>query len=53
MKELIFGSKHVYVHILIASSFFSTSLSDKKIIHIDGNKTNNDIKNLDILYKKL
>lgn len=43
------GKKHVYVHILIASSFFSTSMSGQKITHIDNNKRNNSIKNLVIL----
>ena len=46
---LTFGKKHVYVHILIANSFFATSISGQKITHIDNNKRNNSIKNLVIL----
>lgn len=48
-----FGKKHVYVHILVANSFFSSATLGQKITHLDNNKRNNSVRNLDILGQKI
>lgn len=43
------GNKQEYLHRLIAKAFISKNIENYSINHIDGNKLNNSIKNLEIL----
>ena len=41
------GGKHHYVHRLVADSFIEGDHSNRDVNHMDGNKQNNDISNLE------
>ena len=42
-----YNNKHLYVHKLVAESFFLTGDHKEYVNHIDGNKLNNNLKNLE------
>ena len=45
--------KHKYVHRLVADAFYDVALDKyKDVNHIDGNKTNNTVGNLEVVSRK-
>lgn len=47
------NGKHHYVHKLVANRFFASDVDKtKKVVHIDGNKRNNFLANLEIRDRK-
>lgn len=46
------GRKHISIHRLVASAFISNPNNLPEVNHIDGNKLNNNIKNLEWVTRK-
>lgn len=46
------NAQHRYVHRLVADSFYDCDITNKDVNHIDGNKHNNALPNLEICSRK-
>ena len=51
-QSVALSSKKYYLHRVVACSFFDGDYKSYDVNHIDGNKQNNDIRNLEVITHK-
>lgn len=51
-ERVTFGSKRDYVHRIVAKSFLDCDIKGRDVNHIDGDKRNNNIANLEVCNRK-